>query len=955
MVTLFKRQTSSIRARHIAFFLIALVMSGNVTGFLGSIAFQSSLYAFQEIVPPSGDTTISATDLEFFESKIRPLLIEHCYECHSGSELNGGLSLDSREGLLRGGDTGPAIALGANASESLLLKAIEYKSEHLQMPPSGRLTDQQIGLVREWIVRGAPDPRVAPEEGGARAKPVTGLSLEEGKQFWSFKPLGNPTLPQVNDITWVQTPVDNFIRHKLDESQIAPAEHADKRTLIRRITLGLTGLPPTPEEVADFEQNDSPTAYTDLVERLLASPQYGVRWGRHWLDVARYADSNGLDENIAFGNAWRYRDYVIKSFNEDKSFRQFLIEQIAGDLAPYANEETKTATGFLALGARVLAEPDVEKLFMDTIDEQLDTVGKVFMGMSLGCARCHDHKFDPVSQQDYYALAAIFKGTRSFADERYGAIKYWYEHEFAVAADTERLKSVESAIAAAKQAAASYKAEAYENIRKSARAKAADYLAAAALLPVGATLGEVESVALPRELHPRILHYCRIHLENQKDSEFFSKWHEMKGDSDAIRLHYSQLFTEVDAAWAQSQSANPPSQTLSDTRLEQARLARLDAAGFLAIPPQPEYTLDPASLARYYELMEVARKLESSAEDRPAAMGVNESAAVRSLPIHIRGSHLNLGQPVERGFPKVMQWSDVSPIFPDHASGRWELAHWLADTSHPLTARVMVNRIWAWHFGRGLVASTENFGVQGDLPTHPELLDWLARRFIASGWSIKELHRLILLSSTYQMASVHPHALEYSNLDPENRLLWKFPVRRLDAEQSRDAVLATCGRLDLKLGGKSVPLRNRQFVFDHTSIDHTKYESLRRATYLPIIRNNLYTWLEQFDYPDPTMPTGSRNQTTVAPQSLLLMNNPLVLESANVLADRITSQFSDNTVRLDQLFRVLLGRPASESELESCLRYLHRAGEGSDPEIVRKTWASLVQAVMASNDFLYVR
>ncbi len=284
-----------------------------------------------------------------------------------------------------------------------------------------------------------------------------------------------------------------------------------------------------------------------------------------------------------------------------------------------------------------------------------------------------------------------------------------------------------------------------------------------------------------------------------------------------------------------------------------------------------------------------------------------------------------------------------------------ELALWLTDTSHPLTARVMVNRVWGWHFGRGLVASTENFGVQGERPTHPELLDWLARRFIASGWSIKELHRLILLSSTYQMASVHSHATSFSSIDPENKLLWKFPVRRLDAEQSRDAVLATCGRLDLRLGGKSVPLRNRQFVFDHTSIDHTKYDSLRRATYLPIIRNNLYTWLEQFDYPDPTMPTGSRNQTTVAPQSLLMMNNPMVLESASTLAERIVSQFSDNVTRLDQLFRVLLGRPPSEAEAESCLRYLQSAGKDADPVTIQKSWASLVQAIMVSNDFLYVR
>lgn len=954
MVNLFIRRPTTRKKRYISFYLIAMVLIG-IDCLFGHGSLESTVSACQEVGSPTESNTLSAADLEFFESKIRPLLVEHCYECHSGTELNGGLSLESRVALLRGGNTGPAIALGSNASESLLIRAIEYKSEHLQMPPSGRLTDQQIGLLRDWIARGAPDPRVGPETDGSQSKPIAGLSLEQGKQFWSFKPMSNPVPPQVSDMTWVQTPVDNFVRSKLDEHSLVPADYADRRTIIRRVTLGLTGLPPSPEEVAEFEQDDSPTAYEDLVERLLASPQYGVRWGRHWLDVARYADSNGLDENIAFGNAWRYRDYVIKSFNEDKSFREFLIEQIAGDLAPYANEETKTATGFLALGARVLAEPDVEKLFMDTIDEQLDTVGKVFMGMSIGCARCHDHKFDPLTQHDYYALAAIFKGTRSFADERYGAIKYWYEHEFAVAEDSEKLKAVEADIAATKQAAASYKAEAYESIRKSSRAKAADYLAAAARLPLGSTLGVVERVALPLGLHPRILHYCRIHLENQKDSEFFRKWHELAGDTDAIRLHYSQLFSEVDAAWEQAQTATPPSQTLSDPRLEQARLARLDAAGFLAIPPQPEHALDPASLAKYYELMEVARKIESSAQDRRGAMGVNESVAIQSIPIHIRGSHLNLGQSVQRGFPKVMQWSEVAPIFPDNASGRWELANWLTDTSHPLTARVIVNRVWGWHFGRGLVSSTENFGVQGERPTHPELLDWLARRFIASGWSVKELHRLILLSSTYRMSSAHQHVTEYNSLDPENRLLWKFPIRRLDAEQSRDVVLATCGRLDLRLNGKSVPLRNRQFVFDHTSIDHTKYDSLRRATYLPIIRNNLYTWLEQFDYPDPTMPTGNRNQTTVAPQSLLLMNNPLVLESADVLADRILSRYSDNTIRLDQVFRVLLGRPPSETESESCLRYLQKAGDGTDLEIIRKSWVSLVQALMASNDFLYVR
>ncbi|XZE21449.1 PSD1 and planctomycete cytochrome C domain-containing protein [Pirellulaceae bacterium SH449] len=913
------------------------------------------VYAYQGETPTVVTESFSATDLEFFESKIRPLLFERCYECHSGSDLNGGLSVESRDSLLNGGDSGPALDLVSQPSVSLLLRAVEYREEHLKMPPDGRLSEQQIGWIKEWIERGAPDPRNPLGSEGNTTKSIKGLSLDEGKQFWSFKPLDNPSPPDVTDLSWVQTPVDNFILDRLGQQNLTPAGPADRRSLIRRLTLNLTGLPPTRDDVAAFEDDTSPTAYADLVERLLASPQYGVRWGKHWLDVARYADSNGLDENIAFGNAWRYRDYVVKAFNEDKSFRQFLIEQIAGDLVPYANEETKTATGFLALGARVLAEPDVEKLFMDTIDEQLDTLGKAFLGMSFGCARCHDHKFDPITQHDYYALAAILKGTRSFADERYGAIKYWYEHEFQPESDRERLTGVEAAIAAAKQAAASYKAQAYDRIRTAARSKAADYLAAAAQLPFGASLVQVEQVSQPLDLHPRILHYCRIHLENQKDSEFFSKWHELAGDSDAIQTHYETLFAEVDKAWQEAQAASPPSQGLSDPRLEQARLARLDAAGFLAIPPQPEYALDPESLEKYYDLMEEARKLESHAEDRYSAMGVNESVAVRTLPIHIRGSHLNLGRPVERGFPKVMQWSEIPPIFSRHASGRWELANWLADTSHPLTARVIVNRVWAWHFGRGLVGSTENFGVQGETPSHPELLDWLARRFVESGWSIKELNRWILLSSTYQMASVHEHASLYDLVDPENRLLWKFPIQRLDAEQLRDSVLVTCGRLDLKLDGKSVPLRNRQFVFDHTSIDHTRYDSLRRATYLPIIRNNLYTLLEQFDYPDPTMPTGTRNQTTVAPQSLLLMNNPLVLDSAEMFAEQVTKQYSENTIRLDVVFQALLGRAPSESESLSCLQYLSTVDESTSDRDEKRIWAGLIQALMATNDFLYVR
>ncbi len=911
---------------------------------------------------------LTAEQLQFFESKIRPTLVDHCYECHAGSELSGKLSVESKRQLLRGGETGPALLSGERWQESLLLKAVSYQHENLQMPPSGKLSEQQIQWLKKWVSEGAPDPRNPSSDSSksASSKPM-GMSPEQGRQFWSFKPVARVQPPQVKNTEWIQTPVDQFVLSKLEQLQLLPAAPADKKMLIRRATLDLLGLPPSPEEIAEFVADTSPSAYRNLIERLLSSPQYGVRWGRHWLDVARYADSNGLDENIAFGNAWRYRDYVVHSFNQDKPFDQFIIEQVAGDLVPQANAETRTATGFLSLGAKVLAEPDVEKLVMDTIDEQLDTIGKSFLGLSLGCARCHDHKFDPITQKDYYALAAIFKGTRNFADERFGAIKYWYEHSLSTEAELESLKAVEKEIAAAKQAASKFKADAYEQIRQASRKRAADYLMAAAQLAKGASLVEVSKVAEPLGLHSRILHYCRIHVETSRDASFYQAWHKLVADPIQVQQHYTALFAKVDAAIEQAKSADPKSEVLGDPELEEARKERNNPAGFLAIPPQPEYALDENNLAEYYRLMEAARVIESAAMDRSGAMGVVDAVPVHELAVHIRGSHLNLGPLVPRNFPAVFQPGNAEanfaePIFSEQSSGRMELARWLASSSNPLTSRVIVNRVWGWHFGRGLVASTEDFGAQGDLPSHPELLEWLARRLMQSGWSIKELHRTIMLSSTYQMSSTHLDKSTSEAIDAENRLLWKFPIQRLDAEQLRDCILASCGRLDLHLDGKSVPLRNRQFVFDHTSIDHTKYESLRRTLYLPIIRNNLYTLLEQFDYPDPTMPTGHRSQTIVAPQSLLLMNNDLVIDTSNQLASQLLQQWEQPDLRVKRLFLALLAREPTRAELNKSLDFIAQQLDAAkidatrvSPERELQTWTALVQAVMATNDFLYVK
>lgn len=906
------------------------------------------------------ESEISAAQLEFFEKDVRPLLVSRCYECHSAKDVQGGLSLDSRAGVRQGGDSGPVIVPG-QPDQSRLIEAVRYENRDLQMPPKNKLPDAEIAVLEKWIRLGAPDPRVAAATESADGP--TGMSIEEGRRFWSFRPVTDPPVPDVRHADRARNPIDAFLLAELERQGIEPAPPADRQTLIRRVTFDLTGLPPTPEEVANFLNDESDDAWSKVVERLLASPHYGVRWGRHWLDVARYADSNGLDENLAFGNAWRYRDYVVAAFNGDKPYDQFVLEQLAGDLLPHANRETKTATGFLVLGAKVLAEPDLEKLIMDTVDEQLDSMGKAFMGMTFGCCRCHDHKFDPLKQSDYYALGAIFKSTKTFAETRTGVIKHWYEHEFSTEEELEKIKKIDEQLAKLRAAASSYKNKAMARIRDEARAKATEYLMACTLFEPSASLAVISEIARQHELHPRILHHCRRHLEFNRDDAFFAPWQSLarSGGANAVEQHYRPLFEGFPAALKAAKETDPKATTIPDPSLEAARLAIHDLSGFLAVPPKVDYAFDSETLKEYYRLEDEARVFESQAPDKMAAMGTAEEKKIlTALPIHIRGSHLNLGEPVPREFPAVMRRSEVRPVFPAAQSGRLQFARWLASTQHPLTARVFVNRVWGWHFGRGIVGTTENFGFLGDRPTHPELLDWLSVRFMESGWSVKALHRLILESNAYQMASRHP-APATAAADPENRLLWKFRLQRLEAEQIRDAILASSGRLDVSLGGKTVPLRNRQFVFNHTSVDHTKYDSLRRALYLPIIRNNLYSLFEQFDFPDPTMPTGHRNSTVVAPQALLMMNSDLVMESADAMAKSLIASAQDDRERVHLAYQRAFGRPPVEAELNRAINFVGEltsaavTATGVSTQDQLRAWSVFCQGLYASNEFIYVR
>ena len=906
----------------------------------------------------SAAVTADDSQIAFFEKTIRPILIKRCYECHSAEsgKSKGGLLIDSRDGLLKGGDNGPALVAG-DPDKSRIIESVRYHNQDMQMPPKGALPSAEVKALEAWVKMGAPDPR----EAVADAKHATPrvIDIAEGSKHWAFRPIAKPKLPAVK----AENPIDAFILEKLSEKGLSLAAPADKRTLIRRATFDLTGLPPSPDEVEAFLADKSPDAFAKVVDRLLRSPHYGEKWGRHWLDVARYSDSNGLDENIALGTAWRYRDYVVKSINADKPFDQFLTEQLAGDLLDSRDIPTRhervTATAFLNLGAKVLAEPDKEKLAMDVIDEQIDVMGRAFMGLTLGCVRCHDHKFDPIPQTDYYALAAIFKSTQSFSVDRIGALSTAYEAPMGSLDDFAAVKSSERILKEQRAAVSKAQTEANAALRKEAREHAVDYLMAACELPATPTLSSVKPVAEKHGLRPHLLLNCRVYLAANENLPVFKPWHDaMKsaGTATTLRAYFAAIFSASEKLAVKAKAKDD-----EGSLLHQARAELDKAAGFLALPPEP-IVLYPKQVAeKVRALMDTMMSTESHLPDLPTTLAVSEAPKVfKELPVHIRGNHLALGKPVQRGFIQVAQAAlKTQPQFPANQSGRLELARWLASPEHPITSRVMANRIWSWHFNQGIVPTTDNFGLLGQQPTHPELLDWLARWFTHNGWSLKDMHRLIMSSRTYQQSSAVPPQAALS--DPENHLLNHFPVRRLEAEEVRDALLHVAGSLDTTFGGKTIPRRNREFVFNHTSKDFTTYGSTRRALYLPIIRNNLYDLFQQFDYPDPSTSTGLRNSTVVSPQALLLMNSDLASDAARSFAQRLAKLSSENVQRLRAAYRLAFAREATDDDLHRAQNFLittnaalNSSQQNADKR-EQQAWTQLCQALLMSNEFIYLR
>ena len=896
-------------------------------------------------------TGVPAADAEFFEKRIRPVLADHCHECHGEKKQKGGLRLDSRAALLAGGDIGPAVVAG-QPDKSLLLTAVRYEDEDLQMPPKKRLSAAQVADLAEWVKRGA----LWPGESGAVAAKAGGEMqfTPAQKAHWAWQPLRKPAVPGAGH------PIDAFIGAKLAAAGLQPAPPADARTFIRRLTFDLTGLPPTPEEVETFAKSGIRNPKSEI-ERLLASPHYGERYARHWLDVARYADSNGSEVDHAMANAWRYRDYVVRAFNDDLPFDRFVREQLAGDLLPDA---ALPSTGFLMLGPKALAELDKERLHADIVDEQVDTVSRAFMGLTVGCARCHDHKFDPIGDEDYYALAGIFKSTRSMDFSK--RVATWTERPLGDPADLARVEALMKKIAdlrSQRDAAGAQNTAAKQKLTLAADAKF--LLIEAEQFRRGNVRIETDSLGKGIGVVRTLMEYpdhIEYEFELPAAGDYQLELRYAAKESRPTELIINGNIVEMEAAAEITGDWKPAAQRwfvqgvyafqkgrnvlafhrdgpvpLFDKLLIGQRSVEPHGKGVANAPVTPRQETQTKK-----ELDAAITRTQQELEEIPTAMAPFDGP-VADAPILVRGNPATPGAITPRGFPRIVSGLPVEK--PTAAqSGRIELTQWITQPQHPLTARVIVNRVWLWHFGEGLVRSPDNFGLRGEAPSHPELLDWLAVWFVENGWSMKKLHTLICTSAAYQRTGGSP-----SNIDPENRLLAHFPRRRLDAEALRDAMLAVSGKLDRTVGGPLMTVMNRTYANGGNApagiAQQMHYDTPRRSLYLPIVRSALHDFFAAFDYPDPGMLAGQRASTTVAPQALFLMNSPFVSAQAAAFAARVQTLGDDDAARVRAAYALALNRAPGDEEIAAAVAFVQRS----------KSWTPFCHALLASNDFLYVQ
>jgi hypothetical protein len=880
--------------------------------------------------------------MEFFEGKIRPILVDHCYPCHSheSGKAKGGLLLDNRDALLKGGDNGPVIKPG-DANASLLIRAVRYTNDDLQMPPKNKkLAATQIAALETWINMGAPDPRTA-----ASGVPKVEAIREQARTHWAFQPVREPAIPTVKNKHFTRTPVDRFVVARLEKAGLEPSPLADRRTLIRRATFDLTGLPPTPEEVRAFVADRSPDAFAKVIDRLLASPLYGERWGRHWLDVARYADTKGyvFEEDRHYPYAYTYRDYVIRSFNEDLPYDQFLKQQIAADLLPGGDPRSLAALGYLTVGRRFINN------IHDIIDDRIDVVCRGMMGLTVNCARCHDHKFDPIPTRDYYSLYGVFASSTEPEQEpllgtdvpgKAGA-DYMAEHKKRLAEREDYIHTQETAMAA------------------QLRHQSGQYLLAAFEAQRPGNKIDADNIAQTNKLDPGVLHRWMDGLDkwHKESSPIFAPWfafanlpadgfaeqgkrvatnaaananalvarafageapHSMKD----VAERYGSLLKEIDEQWEKLVAKTPGATALPDASAEALRQV-LYAADAPANLPHAEFD-------RLYEtsVSQKIRALQRSIDEwdatspgaPPRAMALRDTADPHDVSVFIRGNSGNAGPVAPRQFLEVLAGPNRKPFH--KGSGRLELAEAVASRDNPLTARVLVNRVWLYHFGAPLVATPSDFGLRSDPPTHPELLDYLAARFMADGWSLKKLHRLIMLSGVYMQASDDNPAAE--KIDPGNQLLWRMNRQRLDFEAMRDTLLAVSGDLDLTRGGHGV--------------DVTDPAVKRRTVYMTVDRQNLPDLFRTFDLASPDNTSPRRFHTTVPQQALFMMNSPFIVAQAKHLVEmpQFKSESSERK-RVKLLYQLAYQRDPSKEEIKWALEFLRTPSE--PPRAPMTNWA----------------
>ena len=958
---------------------------------------------------------------DFFESRVRPILVKQCLKCHGADKQEGDLRLDTMAAWQRGGSQGPAIVPGKPV-QSLLIRAITYEDSDLKMPPDKRLAQADRDTLTEWVKRGAPDPRT---DGPVR---LGGMTLNDARAWWSFQPIQQPKTPDLP----ASSAIDAFLLAKMAERNLAPAPAADRRTLARRVTYDLTGLPPTAEEVEAFADDESPLAYRKLVDRLLASPAYGERWGRHWLDLVRYADTAGENSDHPVPQAWKYRNWVINAFNADLPYNAFIRDQIAGDLraarSPEGNPDAVVATGFLAIARRF--GHDIDKDMHLTREDVVDTLGKSVLGLSLGCARCHAHKFDPISFEDYYALDGIFSSTKfafpgcepkqaqrdlipAYSDEQWKKFEAGPRQQLdALDADRKQREGTLSGLLKTLNETAS----AHTKVLSEGAiddGKSAEF---AVSEPVQVEPGQVLVLSIgPRGSYGADTTRLAWRIETEDGGKHWDTTEDLVSSFPAGNPHADSL-GNARVWWLLDHRAGlrPLDQPLRDhngqpglhvwrntdnpaalvnstdkeisvwTKLPPKCLfvhpapdgavaiawvspvsARIKITGtvadshpggpdgvswqltHLATHLQPQLAAVADQAERLSSFWSERARLEAALPQREMIYGVSEGTAA-DAPLLMRGDPEKPGPVVPRRWLQVLGGTLLKDA---SRSGRADLADWLTEPANPLTARVLVNRLWQHHLGAGIVRTPNDFGSRGQPPTHPELLDWLASEFLRNGWQLKPLHRVILLTSAYQQTSlVDPSA------DPENHWLARFSRRRLSIEELRDSLLQASGTLERSQGGPHPFPAESTWSFSQHGPFAASYPTNRRSIYIMLKRNRRDPLFSLFDGADPNATTPERPITTVPTQALFFLNDPFFHEEAGKLVNSILAAHSDEPSRLTALFQRVYQRPPTAAELAWAMPFLtsYSAAANISDEASRRGWQALARVLLGGNEFLYL-